>query len=83
VWDPIGVRDAPNAWDEYDGYIGHAFELLFTHASDREWKEYLDWIVARMGMDSSRQPHSDVIQALRAIDLSEDEGNVSGSILVD
>jgi hypothetical protein len=74
VWDPIGVRDEPNAWDEYDGYLGHALELLIAGASDHEWEEYLDWITARMGMDSSRHSHSEVIQALRTIDLREVEG---------
>jgi hypothetical protein len=28
VWDPIGVKDEPNAQDECDGYIGKLFELL-------------------------------------------------------
>jgi len=74
IWDPIGVRDAPNAQDEYDGYLGGAFELLMARASDSEWKEYLDGIVEGMGMDSSRHSHSDVIQALRSIDLNETRG---------
>jgi len=74
VWDPIGVRDEPNAWNEYDGYLGNALELLMSHASDQEWKEYLDWITARMGIDSSRHSHAEVIYALRAIDLAESGG---------
>lgn len=28
VWDPIGVRDEPNAQDEYDSYLGGVFGLL-------------------------------------------------------
>jgi hypothetical protein len=27
-WDPIGVRDAPEAQDEYDAYIGKAYVML-------------------------------------------------------
>jgi hypothetical protein len=71
VWDPIGIGDAPNAQDEYDGYIGRMFELLTSKASDAELKQYLDWCVDRMGMDSSRHSDSDVIHALRQIDLAE------------
>jgi hypothetical protein len=71
VWDPIGIKDEPEAQDEYDGYIGRAFELLMANASDAELNEYFLWIVDRMGMDASHHSHQDVIQALRAIDLNE------------
>jgi hypothetical protein len=70
-WDPIGIRDAPNAQDEYDGYLGAMFELLMSQAPDAKLKEYLDRCVDRMGMDSSRHSDDDVIQALRAIELAE------------
>lgn len=72
VWDPIGVRDEPFACDEYDGYIGRTFELLMSGAKDREIEEYLQWIVGRMGMDSSRASYKQVIVALRDIDLNQD-----------
>lgn len=71
LWDPIGVKDEPDAQDEYDGYLGRAFELLMSSASDAELDAYLNWIIGRMGMDASRSSHADVIQALRAIDLRE------------
>jgi hypothetical protein len=71
VWDPIGVRDEPDAQNEYDGYVGRAFELLMSNASDAELDEYLNWILGRMGMDASRSSHTDIIQALRSIDLRE------------
>jgi hypothetical protein len=70
VWDPIGIQDEPNAQDEYDGYIGRAFELLQTNADDKTLDDYLTWIVGRMGMDASRSSHRDVIAALRAIELN-------------
>ena len=73
VWDPIGIHDAPNAQDEYDSYVGPAFELLMRNASDAELKKFLDWVVSRMGMDGSRHSDADVIVALRAIPLSEAE----------
>jgi hypothetical protein len=55
VWDPYRVMEDPE-WprDEYDGYIGRAFELLVTGGSDDELVRYLDWAVTRMGMDGSR-----------------------------
>ena len=71
VWDPIGIRDEQYAQAEYDGYLGRTFELLMANATDAELTEYLNWIVDRMGLDSSRRPLADVIQALREIDLRE------------
>jgi len=70
VWDPIGVRDAPAAQNEYDGYLGRTLELLFEGATDAELNEYLVGIADRMGMDASRHSHADVITALRAIPLN-------------
>jgi hypothetical protein len=71
VWDPIGVMADPE-WprDEYDGYIGRVFELLVTGGSDKEIVEYLEWAVARMGMDGSRVSLQTVVAALRQIPIS-------------
>jgi hypothetical protein len=77
IWDPIGIGDSPFAQDEYDGYLGRAFELLMVHASDAELTEYLNWIIGRMGMDSSRRSFVDVITALRAIPLEEPTDKMS------
>ena len=70
VWDPIGVMSDPD-WprDEYDGYIGRVFELLVTGGSDDELVRYLDWAVARMGMDGSRVSLRTVVAALRQIPI--------------
>jgi hypothetical protein len=76
VWDPIGVRDSPDAQDEYDSYIGRAFDLLGSEATDAELGSYLDSIVENMGMDGSRRPYANVIQALRAIDLNRSPGRL-------
>jgi hypothetical protein len=73
VWDPIGIKDAPNAQDEYDSYLGQTFELLMANADDAELNDYLVKIVEGMGMDASRASHADVIHALRAIDLRESD----------
>jgi hypothetical protein len=50
-WDPIGVKDVPEAADEYDSYIGGMFDLLERKASEHELAEYLRRIeVDRMGL---------------------------------
>ncbi len=71
VWDPIGIKDEPTAQDEYDSYIGRMMELLISGADDAELKKYLDWCVNRMGMNSSRHSDTDVIAALRKIELQD------------
>jgi hypothetical protein len=69
VWDPIGISDEPNARDEYDSYVGRAFELLTTGGSDKEIVEYLLWITGRMSMDGSRVSLESVTAALRQIPI--------------
>jgi hypothetical protein len=32
-WDPIGVRDAPEADDEYDSYVGKAYVMLMDEGA--------------------------------------------------
>jgi len=76
TWDPIGIRDEPNAQDEYDGYIGKLYDLLAGGAPDSELVDYLFWAAhEHMGLDSSRREdmHPTVAE-LRKIDFSA-EGN--------
>ena len=55
VWDPIGIKDEPNAQDEYDGYLGGVYELLVRGASDEDIEEHLWKIVTeRMGLSPER-----------------------------
>ncbi len=50
-WDPIGVRDYPEAKDEYDSYIPGVFTLLATHPSAEAVAAHLIIIeTERMGM---------------------------------
>lgn len=45
-WDPIGVRDEPQAQDEHDMYIGDIYELLLRKAPEDE----ILWVATeRMG----------------------------------
>lgn len=57
-WDPIGVKDVPEAADEYDSYIGGIFELLERNASGQEVAEYLRRIeIDKMGLvNTSGEP---------------------------
>lgn len=43
-WDPCGVKDNPQAVDEYDGYLGKIFELLTIGATDVQLADYLRWV---------------------------------------
>ena len=40
-WDPIGVKDEPQAQGEYDGYVGGVYRLLASDASDRQIAQFL------------------------------------------
>jgi hypothetical protein len=48
AWDPIGVGDAPEAWDEYDSYIlgvaGRLHETADPEAAAGRVAEYLDHV---------------------------------------
>ncbi len=69
VWDPIGVRDEPNAQDEYDSYIGEIYELLVHGATEQQIADRLLYIVQdTMGLDAAkREDMLPTVRALRAI----------------
>lgn len=71
VWDPIGVKNAPTAQDEYDSYLGDIYGLLVTQAPDAKIAEYLCWVVRdRMGMESANVSDMEsTVKALKAIQL--------------
>lgn len=49
-WDPIGVRDEPQAQDEDDMDIGDIYELLLREVTEDEIERYLLWVATeRMG----------------------------------
>jgi septation ring formation regulator EzrA len=66
VWDPIGVKDAPNAQDEYDSYIGRLYELLVSKAPDVELVEHLYW-AAHDSMGLSAAQRSDMVSTVEAL----------------
>ena len=72
VWDPIGVKDEPNAQDEYDGYVGEIFGLLSGGATDQQLTDRLLYFVNdRMGLSATAAHMLPTIRALRAIKLPE------------
>lgn len=55
-WDPIGVKDAPEAASEYDGYRAGVMQLLRSAASDEEIAEHLSQVEQeRMGFRTTRE----------------------------
>src|SRR5262249_3380405 len=51
-WDPIGVKDAPEAIDEYDAYADKAYVMLMDdRATADDIAAYLDYVAAEhMGL---------------------------------
>ena len=71
-WDPIGVKEEPNAQDEYDAYIGQVFGLIVKRAPEDEIANYLMRVeIESMGY-SSRPIVGllPVARALLAIDVN-------------
>ncbi len=68
-WDPIGVRDFPEAKEEYDAYVGPIYKLLITRAPKHEIFDYLWWLeTEHMGLTGDRQATD--IFAERLLDLN-------------
>jgi len=40
-WDPIGVKDVPEAQDEYDSYVPGVYKLLIRRESEEKIFRYL------------------------------------------
>ena len=82
VWDPIGVRNAPNAQDEYDCCLYPVFRLLTTGATD---EQIADWLFRQadehMGLGGvTKEAMYPTVAALRRIKVpigrqTSDDGN--------
>ena len=71
VWDPIGVKDEPNAQDEYDCCLAALYEFLVTVASDEEIENYLRRAATdQMGLNARQADITETVRALRRIALS-------------
>jgi hypothetical protein len=55
LWDPIGVSGAPEARDEYRGYLQHVFSLLVNGAPEAEIIDFLvKTVTETMGLSSTQ-----------------------------
>lgn len=68
-WDPIGVGDEPNAYDEYDSYIEGICNLLVSNVPPDEIEKHLSSIeTTKMHIRSSGKDRlQSVVQQLRAV----------------
>lgn len=55
-WDPIGVKDAPEAADEYDGYRSPLMQLLRDGAAAERIADYLTTAERGMGLTPAEPP---------------------------
>ena len=68
AWDPIGVRDIPEAADEYDSYALAVLQMLETGASDRHIADYLTSVVRdRMGLGPNPKADENITAILREL----------------
>lgn len=72
-WDPIGVRDIPQAADEYDSYAAPIYSILRQHRPEDALLDYLCWMADHMGLSASRASLRPIALKLLQMDLSNDE----------
>jgi hypothetical protein len=60
-WDPIGVKDIPEAQDEYDSYVWGVYSRLIRQASEQELFDYL-WEMETVNLGLyGNAPHTQAI----------------------
>src|SRR4051812_42798160 len=72
-WDPIGVRDIPEAADEYASYAMPIYSILRQRRSEDALLDYLRWMTEHMGLPATRDSLRPFAAKLLRIDLSHDE----------
>ena len=69
-WDPIGVKEVPEAQDEYEGYIGRVYRLLAQGAPTIQIADELEKITTKeMGLRSAPKESQRIAELLKAIDV--------------
>ena len=59
LWDPIGVARAPEARDEYDGYLPDVIAILSRGGNAEELAAYLTQVeTQRMGLSDTSETHA-------------------------
>ena len=68
-WDPIGVKDIPEAQDEYDSYIHQICKLLINQESPENIFQYL-WKIETdyMGLIGNRNHTKTIAEKLAGIE---------------
>jgi hypothetical protein len=68
-WDPIGVRDTPEAQDEYDTYVAKVYVVLMDErASAEAIAGYLFWVATEyMGLSPSETHQRRSMSAAHAL----------------
>lgn len=65
IWDPIGVATAPNARDEYWGYLPQVFRMLMNDEPDVKIVEYLVTTATEsMGLSPNKKKAEEVVEIL-------------------
>lgn len=61
-WDPIGVNDGKNEWDdEYDSYVPHLFQLVLKDKDASNIAQYLSSSIKQnMGRSVSEQHNLEI-----------------------
>ena len=76
-WDPIGIRDVPEARDEYDSYVGGVYRLLADGASAVEVAKHLARIEGeQMGLPSSADLRLSVATKVYGLNVKISNGAV-------
>lgn len=73
-WDPIGVKDIPEAQDEYDSYVGGIYRKLVSGVSDEDLIDHLNTVESESmglsgGSDKKNKQLLNVVKRLKSIDL--------------
>ncbi len=56
-WDPIGVKDVPEAQDEYDAYVGPLYARIISKRGSFPIVQYLLEVeTSRMGLKARKSP---------------------------
>jgi hypothetical protein len=64
-WDPIDVKDVPEAQDEYTGYAGRLGRMLYEGAGEPELARFLGDAEESMGLTANEQLDALVAEKLR------------------
>lgn len=64
-WDPIGIRNIPEAQDEYNSYVPRICDLLKLPNCRSDLVSYLWWLATEhMGLSGNRQATEDFADKL-------------------